>query len=65
MAQRPKRRPSNPFSTIIPHAAGIDIGATHHVVAVSPGQATASQWALVREFQVLLPEATVTLRVHS
>src|SRR3954463_2671942 len=36
MAQRPKRRPSNPFSTINPHAAGIDIGATHHVVAVGP-----------------------------
>ena len=36
MAQRPKRRASNPFSTINPHAAGIDIGATHHVVAVSP-----------------------------
>ena len=36
MAQWPKRRPSNPFSTINPHAAGIDIGATHHVVAVSP-----------------------------
>jgi transposase len=29
-----KRRPSSPFSTINPHAAGIDIGATHHVVAV-------------------------------
>jgi transposase len=36
MAQRPRRRPSNPFSTINPHAAGIDIGATHHVVAVAP-----------------------------
>ena len=36
MAQRPKRRQSNPFSTINPHAAGIDIGATHHVVAVGP-----------------------------
>ena len=30
-----KRRPSSPFSTINPYAAGIDIGATHHVVAVS------------------------------
>ena len=29
-----KRRLSSPFSTINPHAAGIDIGATHHVVAV-------------------------------
>ena len=36
MAQRPKRRASNPFYTINPHAAGIDIGATHHVVAVAP-----------------------------
>jgi transposase len=36
MAQRPKRRASNPFSTINPHAAGIDVGATHHVVAVAP-----------------------------
>ena len=35
MAHRPRRRPSNPFSTINPHAAGIDIGATHHVVAVA------------------------------
>ena len=35
MAQRPKRRQSNPFSTINPHAAGIEIGATHHVVAVA------------------------------
>jgi hypothetical protein len=35
MAQRPKRRPWNPFSTINPHAAGIDIWAMHHVVAVS------------------------------
>ena len=26
--------------------------------------ATASQWALVKEVQALLPEATVTLRVH-
>lgn len=30
-----KRRASSPFSTINPHAAGIDIGATHHVVAVA------------------------------
>lgn len=35
MAQRQTRRPSNRFSTINPHAAGIDIGATHHVVAVA------------------------------
>ena len=35
MAQRPKRRQSNPFATINPHAAGIDIGATQHVVAVA------------------------------
>ena len=28
-------RPSKPFSRINPHAAGIDIGATHHVVAVA------------------------------
>jgi transposase len=33
--QRPKHRPSNSFFTINPHAAGIDIGATHHVVAVA------------------------------
>jgi transposase len=36
MAQRSKRRQSNSFSTIHPHAAGIDVGATHHVVAVAP-----------------------------
>src|SRR5690606_29599802 len=36
MAQHPTRRPSNPFPTINPHAAGIDIGAMHHVVAVGP-----------------------------
>jgi transposase len=36
MAHRPRRRPSGRFSTINPHAAGIDIGATHHVVAVGP-----------------------------
>lgn len=35
MAQRPKRRQPSPFSTINPHAAGIDIGSTHHVVAVA------------------------------
>jgi transposase len=35
VAQHSKRRPSNPFPTINPHAAGIDIGATHHVVAVA------------------------------
>ena len=35
MAQRPKHRRSNPFSTVNPHAAGIDIGATQHVVAVA------------------------------
>jgi transposase len=35
MAQHPKRRQSNPFCPINPHAAGIDIGATHHVVAVA------------------------------
>jgi hypothetical protein len=29
-----KRRPSSPFSTINPHAAAIDVGATPHVVAV-------------------------------
>jgi transposase len=34
MAQRTKRR-SNSFATINPDAAGIDIGATHHVVAVA------------------------------
>ena len=38
MGQRPKHRQSNPFSTINPHAAGIDIGATHHVVAVAAGR---------------------------
>lgn len=36
MAQRTQTRPSNPFSTIHSHAAGIDIGATAHVVAVAP-----------------------------
>jgi transposase len=35
MAQRQTRRLSNRFSTIHPHTAGIDIGATHHVVAVA------------------------------
>ena len=35
MAQRSKPRRSHPFSSIHPHAAGIDIGATAHVVAVS------------------------------
>jgi transposase len=35
MAQRPTYRPSKSFPTINPHAAGIDIGATHHVVAVA------------------------------
>jgi len=35
MAQRPRRRRPNPFPTIHPHAAGLDIGATHHVVAVA------------------------------
>jgi transposase len=35
MAQHRKHRHSSPFSTINPHAAGIDIGATHHVVAVA------------------------------
>jgi hypothetical protein len=34
------------------------------VTSANAGQATASQWALVKEFQALLPEATVTLRVH-
>jgi transposase len=37
MAQRPKHRPKS-FSTINPYAAGIDIGATHHVVAVDAGR---------------------------
>jgi hypothetical protein len=31
-----KRRPLNPFPTLNPHAAGIDIGATHHVVPSPP-----------------------------
>jgi transposase len=35
MAQRSPSRPTTPFSTIHPHAAGIDIGATAHVVAVA------------------------------
>ena len=35
MAQRPRRRRPNPFPTIHPHAAGLDIGATHHVAAVA------------------------------
>jgi hypothetical protein len=34
MAQRTKRRASS-LTTINPDAAGIDIGATHHVVAVA------------------------------
>ena len=34
MAPRSKPRRSHPFSSIHPHAAGIDIGATAHVVAV-------------------------------
>jgi transposase len=37
MAQHKKSRRSHPFSKINPHAAGIDIGATTHVVAVAPG----------------------------
>src|SRR5262249_55018097 len=36
MAQRKKARRTHPFSTIHPCAAGIDIGATAHVVAVPP-----------------------------
>lgn len=35
MAQRPTRRALNPSSTVNPHAAGIDIEAPHHVVAVA------------------------------
>ena len=35
MAPRSKPRRSHPFSSIHPHAAGIDIGATAHVVAVA------------------------------
>lgn len=38
MAPQPPHRRSRSFSTIHPHAAGIDIGATHHVVAVAPGR---------------------------
>lgn len=30
-----KRPPASPFSTVNPHAAGLDVGATHHVVAVA------------------------------
>lgn len=36
MAQHSKGRRSRSFSKINPHAAGIDIGATAHVVAVGP-----------------------------
>src|SRR5712671_516834 len=36
MAPIPKTRRSSQFSTIHPHAAGLDIGATFHVVAVAP-----------------------------
>ena len=35
MAQQKRNRRPSPFSTINPHAAGIDIGATSHVVAVA------------------------------
>jgi hypothetical protein len=35
MAQRSRCRRSNPFTTINPHAGGVDIWATHHVVAVA------------------------------
>lgn len=34
------------------------------VTSANAGQATASQWALVKQFQALLPEATIALRVH-
>ena len=34
------------------------------VTSVNAAHATAAQWARVQEFQALLPEATVVLRVH-
>jgi hypothetical protein len=34
------------------------------VTSVNAAQATAAQWALVQEFQAMLPEATVMLRLH-
>ena len=33
----PSKKGSPDFSVVHPHAAGIDIGATFHIVAVSPG----------------------------
>jgi transposase len=43
----PSRKSSSGFSVVHPHAAGIDIGATFHVVAVSPE----SDATPVREFK--------------
>jgi len=37
---------------------------TLSVTSTNAVKATASQWALVKEFQALVPSATVTLRVH-
>lgn len=34
------------------------------VTSANAGKITAAQWALVQEFQPLLPDATVTLRLH-
>jgi transposase len=36
MTRPTKRQRSSQFSTLNPHAAGLDIGATFHVVAVAP-----------------------------
>jgi hypothetical protein len=49
------------------HAAYADVTVGRsdlHLESTQAPTATAAQWALVREFQIRLPEATVTLRKH-
>jgi hypothetical protein len=48
-----------------PEHADVDVTRDDLVVTgTNAPKMTAAQWALVQEFQTLLPEATVTLRMH-
>ena len=70
LADRPRYSPDGPVrlqEVLRQRPPSADVAVTRDDVVVTDADAqelTAAQWALVKDFQALLPEATVQVRVH-
>src|SRR3712207_8422940 len=68
MIRRPPRSTLFPYTTLFrsfrQHADAVVTRDDLVVISVHAQKMTAAQWAMVQEIRNVLPEATVTLRVH-